>query len=65
MHKCLNKYRPDKVVGIKRVGSQHIYDFSRFGAACERASSLVVKDFRVAPPSPGLDFSRERIFRHS
>jgi hypothetical protein len=29
----------------------------------ERASSLVVKDFRVAPPSPGFDSPRERIFR--
>jgi hypothetical protein len=30
---------------------------------CERASSLAVKDFRVAPPSPGLDSYREQIFR--
>ncbi|PWZ19426.1 hypothetical protein Zm00014a_038597 [Zea mays] len=30
---------------------------------CERASSLAVKDFRVAPPSPGFDSYRERIFR--
>jgi hypothetical protein len=29
----------------------------------ERASSLVVEDFRVAPPSPGFDSPRERIFR--
>jgi hypothetical protein len=29
----------------------------------ERASSLVVKDFRVAPPSPRFDFPRERISR--
>jgi hypothetical protein len=28
-------------------------------------SSLVVKDFRVAPPSPGFDSPRERIFRLS
>jgi hypothetical protein len=31
--------------------------------SCERVSSLVVKDFRVAPPSPGFDSPRERIFR--
>ncbi|AQK87765.1 F-box protein [Zea mays] len=29
----------------------------------ERASSLAVKDFRVAPPSPEFDSYRERIFR--
>jgi hypothetical protein len=29
----------------------------------ERASSLVVEDFRVAPPSPRFDSPRERIFK--
>jgi hypothetical protein len=29
----------------------------------ERASSLVVNDFRIAPPSLGFDPSRRRIFR--
>ncbi|PWZ07033.1 hypothetical protein Zm00014a_016906 [Zea mays] len=36
---------------------------SKNATSCERASSLVVKDFQVAPPSPGFDSPRKRIFR--